>query len=217
MGELLLVRHGETEWSLTHRHTSLTDLPLTAHGEEQARRVAPLLAERPIGRILVSPARRALRTAELAGLEGWETVPGLHEWDYGAYEGITTAEIHRTRPAWDLWTDGTPPGGDGQRGESPEQVAARADRVLEYVEPLLNDPDAADVVLVAHGHFLRVLAARRLGLPAAAGALFVLDTAALARIGTEHGRPAITAWNVTVPGPARTPAAERPAPVAAVS
>ncbi|MFF8593825.1 histidine phosphatase family protein [Streptomyces sp. NPDC015220] len=213
MGELLLIRHGETEWTRTHRHTGLTDLPLTPHGEEQARRVAPLLAGRRIGRTLVSPARRAVRTAELAGLRGWETVPDLHEWDYGAYEGVTTAEIHRTRPSWDLWTDGVPPGRDGRRGESPEQVAARADRVLADVEPLLDDPDAADVVLVAHGHFLRVLAARRLGLPPAAGALFVLDTASLARLGAEHGRPAITAWNVTVPEAA--PVARKFAPVPA--
>ncbi|MEQ6028117.1 histidine phosphatase family protein [Streptomyces salinarius] len=213
MGELLLIRHGETEWTLSRRHTSRTDLPLTRDGEEQARGVAPLLAGRRIGTVLVSPAQRAKRTAELAGLRDFEIVPDLHEWDYGAYEGVTTAEIHRTRPAWNLWTDGTPPGREEQRGESPEQAGARADRVLRRVDPLLNSPDAADVVLVAHGHFLRVLTARRLGLPATAGALFVLDTASLAVLGTEHGRPAMTAWNIT--GATRHPDGPSPSAVAA--
>ncbi|CAL9660759.1 histidine phosphatase family protein [Streptomyces sp. enrichment culture] len=206
MGDLLLVRHGETPWTVSRRHTSFTDVPLTARGEEQARDVAPLLARHPIAAAFVSPLSRALRTAELAGLVGAEILPELHEWDYGGYEGITTAEIHRTRPDWSLWTDGTPSVPGGPAGESPDAVGFRADRVLARLEPLLMDPDAGDVVLVAHGHFLRVLTARRLGLPPTAGSLFVLDTGAVSRLGTEHGHPALTAWNMT----ARTPKAGGP-------
>lgn len=203
MGELILIRHGETEWSATHRHTSHTDLPLTEHGEEQARSLAPLLAGRRFARVLSSPLRRALRTAELAGLPPSEIDPELHEWDYGGYEGITTQEIHRRRPGWELWTDGVPPGPDGHPGESPAQVGARADRVLTRLAPLLDadrdDAPEGDVVVVGHAHFLRVLTARRLGLPPAAGALFSLDTGTVSRLGLEHGRPVITAWNTGLP------------------
>ncbi|MGC0379756.1 histidine phosphatase family protein [Streptomyces sp. SAI-229] len=202
MGDLLLVRHGETPWTVSRRHTSFTDVPLTAHGEEQARGVAPLLAGRPIAATFVSPLGRARRTAHLAGLADAETLPELHEWHYGAYEGITTADIHRTRPDWNLWTDGTPSVPGGAAGETPEAVGFRADRVLARLEPWLTDPDAGDVVLVAHGHFLRVLTARRLGLPPGAGALFALGTGAIGRLGTEHGRPVLTAWNITTPRPA---------------
>ena len=205
MGDLVLVRHGETEWTLSRKHTSYTDLPLTPNGEEQARAVAPLLARRPIALALTSPLRRAVRTAELAGLAPATEDPELHEWDYGGYEGITTAEIHRTRPDWNMWTDGVAPGPADHCGESPEQVGARADRVLARIDFLLRDPDADDVVLVAHGHFLRVLTARRLGLPPAAGALFLLGTGTVSRLGTEHGRPVITGWNATAP--AHSPAA----------
>ncbi|WP_052850272.1 histidine phosphatase family protein [Streptomyces avicenniae] len=200
MGELILVRHGETEWSATHRHTSWTDVPLTAHGEEQARAVAPLVSGRPVAAALVSPLGRALRTAELAGIGGAEHVDDLHEWDYGAYEGITTEEIHRTRPGWDLWTDGVPPGPEGHPGETPEQVGARADRVIARVAPLLKDPEAHDVVLVSHAHFLRVLTARRLGLPVTGGSLFFLDTGTVSRLGLEHGRAVVTAWNAIAVG-----------------
>jgi broad specificity phosphatase PhoE len=204
MGDLILVRHGETAWTLSHQHTSYTDLPLTAHGEDQARAVEPLLAGRTIALVLTSPFQRARHTSELAGLEGAEVDPELHEWDYGGYEGVTTAEIHRTRPGWNLWTDGVAPGPAGHRGEGPAAVGARADRVLARIGPLLSDPAAGDVVLVAHAHFLRVLAARRLGLPPAAGALFLLDTGTVSRLGTEHGRPVITAWNSAPPGGAVT-------------
>ncbi|MEW2248361.1 MULTISPECIES: histidine phosphatase family protein [unclassified Streptomyces] len=190
MGDLFLVRHGETEWSLTGRHTSFTDLPLTTHGEEQAKSLAPLLSGRPFALALTSPLRRAVRTAELAGVMGAVPDPDLHEWDYGAYEGVTTVDIHRTRPEWDLWTDGVPPG--DSPGESPDQVGARADRVLSRVVPAL---DAGDVVLVAHAHFLRVLTARRLGLPAREGRLFQLATGTLSRLSTEHGRPVVAEWN----------------------
>ncbi|MBT2383591.1 histidine phosphatase family protein [Streptomyces sp. ISL-11] len=195
MSELLLIRHGETEWSRTGRHTGLTDIPLTEHGERQAEALRPLLAGRRIGHVLASPLKRALRTAELAGLDP-EADPDLREWDYGGYEGIATAEIHRTRPDWYLWDDGVVPGAEGHPGETAGQVGARADRVLDRVAPWLREADGPDVVLVAHAHFLRVLTARRLGLPPTAGALFRLDTATVSRIGTEHGRPALVAWNL---------------------
>jgi probable phosphoglycerate mutase len=192
MGDLLLVRHGETEWSLSGQHTSWTDLPLTRHGEEQAASLAPLLAGRTFALVLTSPLARALRTAELAGLPGAVPEPDLHEWDYGAYEGVTTIEIHRTRPDWFLWDDGVPPGPDGHPGESPEEVGRRADRVLARVAPALAD---GDVVLVAHGHFLRALTARYLGLPASQGRLFQLATGTVGRLSTEHGRPVVAEWN----------------------
>ncbi|MEV6669832.1 histidine phosphatase family protein [Streptomyces sp. NPDC051162] len=198
MSELLLVRHGETEWSRSGRHTGLTDIPLTEHGERQAEALRPLLAGRRVQTVLASPSKRAVRTAELAGLDP-EIDPDLHEWDYGGYEGISTDEIHRTRPEWYLWDDGVPPGAPGHPGETAGQVGARADRVLARVAPLLADADGGDVVLVAHAHFLRVLTARRLGLPPTAGALFRLDTATVSRIGTEHGRPALVAWNLPSP------------------
>ncbi|MER6264675.1 histidine phosphatase family protein [Streptomyces sp900105245] len=195
MGDLLLVRHGETEWSVSGRHTSWTDLPLTGHGEEQAKSLAPLLTGRTYALALSSPLGRAIRTAELAGLPGVVTDPDLHEWDYGGYEGVTTAEIHRTRPDWDLWTDGVPPGPQGHPGESPAETGARADRVLARVDAALAE-GTGDAVLVAHAHFLRVLTARRLGLPPAEGRLFQLATATVSRLATEHGRPVIAEWNV---------------------
>ncbi|WP_432164255.1 histidine phosphatase family protein [Streptomyces tendae] len=200
MRELLLIRHGETEWALSGRHTSFTDIALTAHGEEEARAVAPLLAERRIATVMSSPLRRAVRTAQLAGLTDVHVDPDLHEWNYGAYEGITTVEIHRTRPSWNLWTDGSPSSAEGGAGESPEQVGSRADRVLARMASLLEGSETGDGVLVAHGHFLRVLTARWLGLPPSAGALFALGTGTLSRLGTEHGRPVINAWNTAPQG-----------------
>ncbi|MDX2548305.1 histidine phosphatase family protein [Streptomyces sp. WI04-05B] len=192
MGDLLLVRHGETEWSASGQHTSWTDLPLTAHGEEQAKSLVPLLAGRTFARVLTSPLTRAVRTAELAGLSGALTDPDLREWEYGGYEGVTTAEIQRTRPDWFLFTDGVAPGPDGHPGESPEEVGRRADRALDHIKDALAE---GDVVLVAHGHFLRVLTARYLGLPAAAGRLFQLATGTVSRLSTEHDRPVIAEWN----------------------
>ncbi|MFF0687390.1 histidine phosphatase family protein [Streptomyces sp. 2BBP-J2] len=198
MGDLLLARHGETEWSRSGRHTGGTDLPLTPAGEAQARSLAPLLADRAFALVLTSPLARARRTAELAGLTGAEPEPDLREWDYGAYEGVTTADVRTTRPGWDLWTDGVPPGEEFP-GESPEQVGARADRVLARVAGAL---ERGDVMLVAHGHLLRVLTARRLGLPPSHGRLFRLETGTLSRLSLEHGSPVIAEWNTRPPTPA---------------
>ncbi|GAB2804864.1 histidine phosphatase family protein [Actinoallomurus bryophytorum] len=187
MGELILVRHGETEWARDGRHTGRTDVPLTPRGEEQARSLAPLLADRKIAFRLVSPAARARRTAELAGLGGAETDDRLWEWDYGAYEGRTTPQIREERPDWYLWRDGV------VDGETVEQVGVRVDGVLDRVRPHLAE---GDVVLVAHGHVLRVLTARWLDLPPAGGRLFRLDTGTLSTLGTEHDQPVIRSWNV---------------------
>ncbi|WP_406194687.1 MULTISPECIES: histidine phosphatase family protein [unclassified Streptomyces] len=192
MGDLFLVRHGETRWSRSGQHTSWTDLPLTQDGEEQAKSLAPLLSGRTFSLALTSPLRRAVRTAELAGVSGAVPDPDLHEWDYGGYEGVTTVDIHRSRPDWSLWTDGVPPGPDDHAGESPAEVGARADRVLARVDVALLD---GDVILVAHGHFLRVVTARRLGLAPADGRLFQLATGTVSRLSTEHGRPVIAGWN----------------------
>ncbi|GGU57500.1 phosphatase [Streptomyces albospinus] len=194
MSELLLIRHGETEWSRDGRHTSWTDLPLTADGEEQARALRPVLSGRKIGQVYASPMARALRTAELAGLPSPQILDDLREWDYGGDEGVTTAEIHRSRPGWYLFTDGVSPGPAEHPGETPEEVGARADRVLARIA-LQLDAEEGDVALVAHAHFLRVLTARRLGLPAAAGGLFTFGTGAVGVLGTEHDRPAVVAWN----------------------
>ncbi|MFE9612987.1 histidine phosphatase family protein [Streptomyces sp. NPDC006012] len=201
MGDLLLVRHGETEWSRSGRHTGWTDLPLTDHGRDEVRRLRPLVGSLRIGAAFVSPLHRARETAGLIGADGARVDPDLHEWDYGGYEGITTDEIQRTRPGWFLFTDGVAPGPPEHPGESPEQVGARADRVLARVDAALADLDTdADVLLVAHGHFLRVLTARRLGLPPAHGALFRLETGTLCRLGTEHERPVIAEWNARPAG-----------------
>lgn len=195
MGELVLVRHGETEWTLSGRHTSYTDIPLTPKGEEQARALGPLLASRSVAGVISSPMQRARQTAKLAGLENVVVDPGLCEWDYGGYEGVTTRDIQRDRPDWDIWTDGVAPGPEGHPGETPAEVGRRADRVLDRVEAAFANSEGGDVVLVAHGHFLRVLTARRLGLPPAGGALFGLATGTVGRLGMEHGRHVLTSWN----------------------
>ncbi|WP_395110401.1 histidine phosphatase family protein [Actinomadura sp. SCN-SB] len=197
MGEVIILRHGETEWSRAKRHTGRTDLPLTEHGEEQARAVAPLLDGRTFARVLSSPAGRARRTAELAGLTVDATDPDLWEWDYGGYEGVTSARIREDRPGWYLWEDGVIPGDAEHPGESVDHVGERADAVLRRIRPLLPH---GDVALVAHGHLLRVLTARWLGLEAAAGRLFKLETGTLSTLGTEHDRPVIASWNVPPPG-----------------
>ena len=197
MGELILLRHGETEWSKRGCHTGRTDVPLTPYGEEMATRLAPALAKRDIGAVFSSPAERARRTAELAGLAGARPDPDLWEWDYGGYEGRTTAQIRAQRPGWYLWRDGVIPGDASHPGETAEQVAARADAVLARARPLL---DGGDVALVAHGHLLRILTARYLALAPADGRLFRLDTGTLSTLGTEHAEPVITSWNVPPAG-----------------
>ncbi|WP_018654946.1 histidine phosphatase family protein [Actinomadura flavalba] len=193
MGELIVLRHGETEWSRVRRHTGRTDLPLTPHGEEQARALRPAMEGRAPVLVLSSPAGRARRTAELAGLTVDATDPDLWEWDYGGYEGITSAEIRETRPGFYLWDDGVVPGDADHPGESVEQVGKRVDTVLDRVRPRLDD---GDVVLVAHGHLLRILTARWLGLEPSQGRLFALATGTVSTLGTEHDRPVITSWNV---------------------
>ncbi|MBQ0825445.1 histidine phosphatase family protein [Streptomyces tagetis] len=198
MGDLFLVRHGETAWSRGGRHTGLSDVPLTERGRDQARSLVPLIRSHRIGAAFVSPFQRTRETAELIGLDDADVDADLHEWDYGGYEGITTVEIHRSRPDWFLFTDGVVPGPPEHPGESPEQVGERADRVLARVEAAFADTEGC-VVLVSHGHFLRVLTARHLGLDPSAGALFQLATGTLCRLGTEHGRPVIAAWNVRPP------------------
>ncbi|MEU2356136.1 histidine phosphatase family protein [Streptomyces misionensis] len=198
MGDLLLVRHGETEWSRSGRHTGRTDVPLTEHGREEARRLVPLIGSYRIGAAFVSPLRRARETAELIGVRDARVDADLCEWDYGGYEGVTTAEIQRTRPGWFLFTDGVAPGPPERPGESSRQVGERADRMLAKVDDALARTEGA-VVLVAHGHFLRVLTARRLGLAAEHGALFQLATGTLCRLGTEHDRPVVAGWNL-LPG-----------------
>jgi probable phosphoglycerate mutase len=193
MGELLLIRHGETEWSRSGRHTGRTDVPLTEAGVAAAEALAPAVGARHVIAASTSPASRARRTAELAGLTNAIPDPDLQEWDYGGYEGMTAAEIRQEHPGWVLWRDGVVPGDAEHPGESIDDVAERADAVLRRVEPLLGD---GDVALVSHGHMLRVLTARWLGLEPAAGRYFHLDTATLSTLGTEREQPVITSWNV---------------------
>ena len=193
-GELVLVRHGATEWSTSGRHTGRTDVPLTDLGEKQAAQLAELLAGRHFALVSSSPLVRARHTAELAGLRDAELDPDLQEWDYGGYEGLTTAQIRERRPGWRLWSDGVPAGDSTHPGESASDVGERADRVIARVEPALA---SGDVALVAHGHFLRVLAARWLHLDPAAGALLALDTASISVLGFEHGEHVVRHWNVT--------------------
>ncbi|MCX4987640.1 MULTISPECIES: histidine phosphatase family protein [unclassified Streptomyces] len=195
MGDLLLVRHGETEWSMSGRHTGSTDVPLTDNGREQARRLGPLIARHHIAAAFVSPMRRARETARLAGVGGARVDADLSEWDYGGYEGITTVEIHRERPDWFLFTDGVTAGPPEHPGESPDEVGERAERMLAKIDAALSESEGS-VVVVSHGHFLRVLTARRLGLTAQSGALFQLGTGTMSRLSTEHRRHVVAGWNV---------------------
>lgn len=198
MADLFLVRHGETEWSRSGRHTGWTDVPLTEHGRDEARRLVPLIRSHRIGAAFVSPLQRARETAQLIGVDDCRVDTDLREWDYGGYEGITTAEIHRTRPDWFLFTDGVAPGPPQHPGETPEQVGERADRMLAKVDAAMANTEGI-VLLIAHGHFLRVLTARRLGLPPSQGALFQLATGTVCRLSTEHMRPVIAGWNIRPP------------------
>jgi broad specificity phosphatase PhoE len=182
---LTLVRHGDTEWSLSGRHTGWTDIPLVESGRRQAKLLGGRLAGRSFALVLSSPLSRALETCRLAGLGDTATVdPDLREWNYGDLEGLTSDEIRRSMPGWTIWS-GPVPG-----GETADEVGQRADRVIERVMPV-----DGDVAIFAHGHLLRVLAARWLGLPADQGALFELATATLSRLGWERERRVIELWN----------------------
>ncbi|WP_369069849.1 histidine phosphatase family protein [Kineococcus terrestris] len=202
---VLVLRHGQTAWSLSGQHTGTTDVPLTEQGEAQARALRPVFAARRIGLVLTSPRTRARRTAELAGLAAPVPVrvdEDLAEWDYGAYEGRTTAEVSGElgRP-WSVWHDGVVPG--ATPGETVHQVAARARAVLAraaaHERGRGEGEDPGDVVLVAHSHLLRVLTACWLGLSPTAGALFALDAGTWGELGHEHERPVVRRWSVPPP------------------
>ena len=183
-----LVRHGETAWSLSGQHTGITDIPLTANGRRVAKLFEPLCAKLTLTLVLTSPLERARTTCELAGLGARAEIDrNLMEWNYGEYEGLTPKQIRAKAPEWLLFRDGCP------GGESPEQVGARVDRLVTRVRAA-----EGHVALFAHGHILRVLAARWLGLPASAGCHFMLDTATLSVLGYYRGIPAVKRWNAPI-------------------
>jgi probable phosphoglycerate mutase len=185
MTEIVVVRHGETEWSAAGRHTGRTDVPLTESGRERARELSSKLAGRDFELVLCSPLRRARETCELAGFgEAAELCDDLREWDYGDYEGLTTPEIRELDPDWNLWRDGCP------GGETPAQVVARADRVLARLRGA-----GGDALTFAHGHILRVLTARYLGFEVAAGARFALAAAGVGVLGYERETEVLSRWN----------------------
>jgi len=185
---VFLIRHGETEWSISGQHTGTSDIPLTANGRTLPRRLAPILAKVAFARIFTSPLSRARETCELAGLgERAESDNDLMEWNYGNYEGLTPKEIHAQSPGWMLFRDGCP------GGESPEDVGRRVDAVIERVRA-----EKGHVALFAHGHVFRVLAARWIGLPPAAGCHFLLDTATVSVLSYYRGVPSIKRWNAPV-------------------
>jgi probable phosphoglycerate mutase len=187
MRELWLIRHGETEWSLSGAHTSRTDIPLTPAGRANAGAIGRYLAGRQFALVLVSPLERARETCRLSGyLPAASVDADLCEWDYGDYEGLTTPQIHVDHPHWSLWRDGAP------NGESPKETAARADRVI--ARALAAD---GDVALFAHGHILRVLGARWLELPSSDGRLFALGTGSVSTLGYERRTRVITRWNLS--------------------
>jgi probable phosphoglycerate mutase len=185
--QIYLVRHGETEWSRSGQHTGRTDIPLTDTGRAQARALGQRLADHAFTLVLTSPLARAAETASIVGFPDALAEPDLMEWDYGALEGRTSADIREEIEGWTIWT-GPWPG-----AETPDQVAARADRVLSRC---LDPENPGDTVLFAHGHLLRVLAARWLGLPPSAGSMFALSTATLSVLGWDKGTPVIETWNV---------------------
>jgi broad specificity phosphatase PhoE len=194
MGELILVRHGETEWSRSGQLGGRTDLMLTDAGAAAAKALAPALRRRPLSAVFSSPLSRALRTAQLAGLTGVVADPDLLEWDYGGCEGLTEAQIQQLRPGWNLWRDGVTSGGAGHPGETLHQVAARTDALLDRVRPLL---DGGDVALVGHGHLQRVLTVRWLGLSPSAGQLLGHPgPGTISVLSVEHEQPVISAWNL---------------------
>ncbi len=189
MNEIWLIRHGETAWSLSGQHTSRTDLPLTEEGRRRAADMRRMLAGKQFALVLSSPKKRALDTCSLAGYSA-EVTADLCEWDYGEYEGLTTAEIQEASPAWTIWS-GAPPG-----GETVEQVAARADRVIARAAAV-----EGDVALFGHGHFSRVLAARWIGLAAVEGRLLALSTGSVSMLGHERSTRVIRSWNRTNENP----------------
>ena len=184
MGEIWLVRHGQTEWSASGRHTSTTDVPLTPDGEAAARALAPRLAATSFDLVLTSPRERARRTAELAGFPDAEPDADLVEWAYGDYEGVTTDEIRESVPGWTVWTHPCP------GGETAEEVSRRLDRVLARCRTV-----PGDVLLFGHGHGLRGLAARWLRLPVTEGRLLRLDTGTVSVLGHEREEPVVLTWN----------------------
>ena len=185
--QIYLVRHGETEWSASGRHTSRTDLPLTPTGESQAVDLGGRLADHPFALVLTSPMLRAIDTARLAGFDGAVIDDDLREWDYGALEGLTTTQIRETIPDWTIWS------GPWRGGETADQVAIRADRVLARCQ----EPGVSgDTLLFSHGHFLRALTARWVGQPVAGGAMFALATATIGILGWEREGRVIETWNV---------------------
>jgi len=186
-GELWLIRHGETEWSLSGAHTGRTDLPLTEHGRKQAEAIRRELGGRKFVLVLTSPLERARETCALAGYGGSaQFEDNLHEWDYGDYEGRTTLQIRQEAPYWSLWKDGVP------NGETVEQVASRADAVIARAVAA-----GGDAALFAHGHILRILTARWLGQNPRDGRLYALGTASLSTLGYEHETRVITRWNLS--------------------
>jgi probable phosphoglycerate mutase len=185
---VFLLRHGETAWSLSKQHTGSTDIPLTGNGCAVARHLAPVLAGESFERVFTSPLQRARQTCELAGLGAQATVEeDLVEWNYGEYEGLTPQQIRAEAAEWLIFRDGCP------GGESPEEIGARVDRVIDKVRAV-----EGNVALFAHGHVLRALAARWLGLPASGGCHFLLDTATLSVLSYYHGIGAIERWNAAL-------------------
>ncbi len=187
---LYLIRHGETEWTQSGQHTGTSDIPLTANGEVQASALAPWLRDIPFTRVFCSPRQRARRTCELAGLgSSAVTEPDLAEWDYGEYEGVRSADIRKTRPDWTIWRDGCP------GGEAPEQMSARADRLIGRLDAL-----DGDIALFSHGHFTSSFATRWIQLPIAEGRHLPMGVASLSRLGYDHGHPeirVIALWNAS--------------------
>lgn len=183
----MLIRHGETEWTKDGRHTGRSDIPLTEHGRKEAEHLARRLHGWRFALVLTSPLVRALETCRLAGFSaGAQVDKDLAEWDYGAYDGLTTRQIREQRPDWDLWRDG------GPGGETPDQVGRRADRVVARLLDL-----EGDAILFAHGHFLRVLTARWLEQPPAEGRRYAFSPAAISLLGYEHANRVIDRWNET--------------------
>jgi len=184
------IRHGETAWSLSGQHTGTTDIPLTDNGRRLAARLRPVLAKESFALVLVSPLQRARETCALAGLSDAAIIErDLMEWNYGEYEGLTSKQIHETRPGWLVFRDGCP------GGESPEQVGARVDRVIARARAA-----EGDVALFAHGHVLRALVARWIGSPASGGQHFLLDTGTLCILGYYRDVPAVDVWNGALAG-----------------